>query len=268
MKHQIQSLISNGQTDQALAILSQNSSDALLLQARYNNGKKQYNMGLIEYNEWQRIQAQVNYAALELADGIKTTVINVQNNCIFINNVQAADKPGNEYDLFFQAFEAMERMNDRLNYPHSEVLVLAQLFHKYFGADFIAPVDELQSVKYTTNTEAYKESRKERIIQEFLTLKTEILSEFKTEVKGRKKETDWKEIWQIFKSSPTSEKWKALRQAIDNRIEAAIFTNAQRETWGQLSADIDGIADGFLWVSRFNRSYASDLSDFISQNIK
>jgi len=52
MKHKIQSLISNGQTDQALAVLSQNSSDALLLQARYNNGRKQYNMGMIEYSEW------------------------------------------------------------------------------------------------------------------------------------------------------------------------------------------------------------------------
>lgn len=266
MKNEIQILISNGQSENALSLLAEHSSDALLLQARYNNGKKQYNMGLIGFDEWQRIQAQINYGALELAGSIKTVV--VQNNYIFINNVQAYDRPGNEYDLFFQAFEAMERMGQRENYPESEVLILAQTFHKYFGAAFLEPVDELQSVKFKTNTQAYKESRKESIIRELLTLKDEILSEFKVEVKRRKKETDWKEIWDIFKSSPTIEKWQALRKAIDTRMSAAIFTDTQRTTWGELSADIDGIAEGFLWVSRFNRSFYADLNDFISENLK
>lgn len=71
MKEQIQQLIADGRTEEALALLAQHSSDALLLQARYNNGKKQYNMGLIEFSEWQRTQAQINYAALELSNSIK-----------------------------------------------------------------------------------------------------------------------------------------------------------------------------------------------------
>ncbi len=71
MKEQIQQLIAVGRTEDALALLAQQSSDALLLQARYNNGKKQYNMGLIEFSEWQRTQAQINYAALELANSAK-----------------------------------------------------------------------------------------------------------------------------------------------------------------------------------------------------
>ena len=40
MKEQIQQLIADGRTEEALALLAQHSSDALLLQARYNNGKK------------------------------------------------------------------------------------------------------------------------------------------------------------------------------------------------------------------------------------
>ena len=71
MKDQIQKLIAEGRTEEALALLAQFSSDALLLQARYSNGKKQYNMGLIEFSEWQRTQAQINYAALELANTVK-----------------------------------------------------------------------------------------------------------------------------------------------------------------------------------------------------
>lgn len=72
MKQQIQQLIAEGRTEEALALLAQQSSDALLLQARYNNGKKQYNMGLIEFSEWQRTQAQINYAALELSNSVKS----------------------------------------------------------------------------------------------------------------------------------------------------------------------------------------------------
>ncbi len=71
MKEQIQQLIAEGRTEEALALLAQHSSDAILLQARFNAGKKQYNMGLIEFSEWQRTQAQINYAALELASSVE-----------------------------------------------------------------------------------------------------------------------------------------------------------------------------------------------------
>lgn len=70
MKEQIQKHIANGRVEEALQLLVQSDSDAVLLQARYNNGKKQYNMGLIDFSEWQRIQNQVNYAILEMASKI------------------------------------------------------------------------------------------------------------------------------------------------------------------------------------------------------
>lgn len=66
MKEQIQQLIANGQTKDALLLLVQINGEALLLQAQYNNGEKQFNLGLIEFSEWQRIQARVNFAALEM----------------------------------------------------------------------------------------------------------------------------------------------------------------------------------------------------------
>lgn len=73
MREEIQQLIASGQTEAALErLVAQNATDAVLLQARYANGKKNYNMGLIPFDEWSRLQAQINYAALELAD--KATV--------------------------------------------------------------------------------------------------------------------------------------------------------------------------------------------------
>lgn len=67
MKEQIQQLIAAGQTKEALNLLVKLNPDALLLQAQYSNGEKQFNLGLIEFSEWGRIQARVNFAALEMA---------------------------------------------------------------------------------------------------------------------------------------------------------------------------------------------------------
>lgn len=66
MKEQIQQLIAAGQTKDALNLLVQMDPDALLLQAQYNNGEKQFNLGLIDFGDWGRIQARVNFAALEM----------------------------------------------------------------------------------------------------------------------------------------------------------------------------------------------------------
>lgn len=102
MKEQIQQLIAEGRTEEALALLAQHSSDALLLQARYNNGKKQYNMGLIEFSEWQRTQAQINYAALELSNSVKGGPVPVPApaNPVQVNPTTAPQPKAAEHSVF------------------------------------------------------------------------------------------------------------------------------------------------------------------------
>ncbi len=78
-REQIQSLIANNQTEDALALLAKSNGDALLLQAQYNSGKKNFNLGLIDFSEWQRIQARVNYGALEMA-GRTPMIVPANNN--------------------------------------------------------------------------------------------------------------------------------------------------------------------------------------------
>ncbi len=71
MREEIQQLIAEGRTEDALALLVKHNSEAVLLQARYNQAKKQQNMGMIDFGEWSRVQSQVNYAALEMAGQVK-----------------------------------------------------------------------------------------------------------------------------------------------------------------------------------------------------
>lgn len=70
MKDIIEQLIGEGQTADALNELVKYSSDGILLLARYNSGKKQYNMGIIGFDEWLRIQSGVNAGAMDLAETI------------------------------------------------------------------------------------------------------------------------------------------------------------------------------------------------------
>lgn len=62
----IRNLIAAGRLEEALDLLAQSNQDAILLKARHANGKRQYTMGLVDFSEWQRVQNQVAYAALEL----------------------------------------------------------------------------------------------------------------------------------------------------------------------------------------------------------
>ncbi len=68
MRNEIQKFISLGDTEKALELLATKfPNDATLLSAQYTSGKKQFNMNLIDYSDWQRIQSKVNYSVLELA---------------------------------------------------------------------------------------------------------------------------------------------------------------------------------------------------------
>lgn len=78
-REQIQSLIANNQTEDALVLLARSNGDALLLQAQYNSGKKNFNLGLIDFSEWQRIQARVNYGALEMAGRTPIIIVPADN---------------------------------------------------------------------------------------------------------------------------------------------------------------------------------------------
>lgn len=81
----IQNLIGLGQIQEALEELVKVDKDGVLLLSRYNAGKRQFNMGMIEFGEWSRIQSQISFAALELASKlpIQTQTMQVNININF-----------------------------------------------------------------------------------------------------------------------------------------------------------------------------------------
>lgn len=69
MKDKILQLISFGETQKALELLaSAQPKDAVLLQSQFANGQKQYNIGILDYSEWQKVQTKINMRLLQLLD--------------------------------------------------------------------------------------------------------------------------------------------------------------------------------------------------------
>ncbi len=116
MKEQILQLIGDGRTEDALALLAQATSEAILLQSRYSAGKKQYNMGLIEFSEWQRTQAQINYAALELANSLKENAPGAANT----NTAGSTGNPG-------QSGKTATQRTVFISYNHGDAEVARQV---------------------------------------------------------------------------------------------------------------------------------------------
>lgn len=76
----IQNLIASGNTEQALIELCKYTNDGALLLSRFNANKRQFNMGMLENDTYQRANTQINYAALELASKITPSVsVNITN---------------------------------------------------------------------------------------------------------------------------------------------------------------------------------------------
>ncbi|MBK8558051.1 MAG: toll/interleukin-1 receptor domain-containing protein [Lewinellaceae bacterium] len=75
MKAQIQQLIAAGKTEEALDLLSRYVDDAILLQAQFNAGKRQFNTGQIDNDDWQRIINGINFRAIEMAASVKDAAV-------------------------------------------------------------------------------------------------------------------------------------------------------------------------------------------------
>ena len=72
MEQQIEKLIGAGRLEEALDLLKQvDKQAALLLQAQYNEGRRQLDDGVIEPKEWRRISARLANSVLKTLQKIK-----------------------------------------------------------------------------------------------------------------------------------------------------------------------------------------------------
>lgn len=265
----IQQLIANNQTLDALTLLLQTNSDAQLLMARYNGGKKNFALGTIDFGEWQRIQAQVNYAVLELAPKTHVTINApfVQNNT-YITFLTNDDRPGNELALFNKIYRALEKMVEDQDYPLEEIETAVRTMHKYLPMDdYIDVLGDFKKDRYLQGTPPMKTKARREFAEMLLDTKRANLDVIRQAVTEVQTETTWQQAWAGLLENPTKNHWDQTRRLIDKRLTAGIFTDAQRSQWEDVAGDVDDIEDGMFWKIKFNRHLA-DLKHWVTSNLR
>lgn len=271
LKQEVQRLVADARTEQALALLAEHSSDALLLQARYNNGKKQYHMGLIEFTEWQRTQAQLNYAVMELADTIRQQPIVVHTHqSVNVYYIVPQEMPANNLAKFNRIFDGLKRMIQDRNYPLNEIQLAVGFLDEIFGEKlYVDELEKFQLRAYATNTDAYKTEQRRILVELLLSHEEELLIAIDTVVEQEQKTTPWKEAWNLFTKDPTHDRWTHIRDMFEKRLadKTLLFKAGQKKEFAVLADAIDAVPVSPLWKIK-TRTFIQRLQDWLVENMK
>lgn len=268
MKTRVQKLVADGRTEEAIEVLiGVGLSDATLLRARWSNAKKQYNMGLIDFGEWNRVQNQVNYATLEMAPSDTLVLVN-QTTFVYVNFLSGR-QPGNELGVCNQIFDALEKMERNREWPLADLVETARTLNDIFGMpDLLTAAEEFNSHIYQNNTTDYQQRKRETWAGALLSMKTTVLKAARQIVEKKETETAWQEAWALFLREPTVNRWKATFPLIDKRLTSPIFSPDLAFQWGELVAVANGVEEGFLWRFNFTNEVLPDLKRFVTENLR
>ncbi len=262
----IQHLVSIGKTEEALELLEQLTTDAVLLQSRYNGAKRQYSMGVIDSSEWSRTQAQINYAILELYRSKRPTIALVSQTVVF-NYFNFERKPGNDVGLVNNIFRTFHTMVDDLEYPEQDIVKGVEMLHEIFGLpELVSKVEAFKMSTYTKNTDAHKLTQRKALVSEILENEVEFKETIVEIVAEEQKKTGWKEAFKLLCDEPSPNRWKNTAGLISVRIQDPIFEITQMEKWAEIEADINAIGEGLFWKRKFEAKLA-DLKRFLQNNL-
>lgn len=266
----VQTLIGKGRLEDALSLMVDLRIDgAINLQSRFNVGKREFSLGMINFGDWARVQAQITNSALELTRMSKPVVVNVANQTTYnFITIVADERPGNELAMFNGIFRSLRKMKEDMNWPIEEIREVVHAMHRHIGMpDLVDAFEDFNKSSYMQNTTAYQTVKRSEFVDTLLGLEADILDAIKTIVSEKQNTTGWREAYDLFMQEPSPARWSNTCALIDLRLDSPLFSDAQREQWGALSADVNAIPEGFLWKHKFSL-IKSDIQSWVSKNMQ
>ena len=188
-------------------------------------------MGMIDFSEWSRTQAQINYAILELYAQKRPVVALVSQTVVF-NYFNFERQPGNDLGLVNKIFRTFKTMVEDLEYPEQDIVKGVEMLHDIFGLpELVAKVEQFKLSTYTKNTEAHKLNQRQKLVEEILAEEADFKATIAEIVAEEQKKTGWKEAFRLTCEEPSLNRWQNTAQLISERIQDAIFDNEQIEKW-------------------------------------
>lgn len=263
----IQILIANNNTAEALDALIELTSDAILLKSRFNGAKRQYQMGMITHDEWARTQNQINYAALEMYSLHQFTKISIVSQTVNLNYFNYERKPGNDVGLVNKIFRTFKAMAEDMEFGESEIVQGVKMLNEIFGLpELVSKTDVFKTEAYQKNTEAFKVQQRSILVAEILESEAEFKETIAEIVSEEQKNTGWKEAFALLCQEPTKNRWKNTANLISERLQDPIFDLSLIDKWADIEADINTINDGLLWRRKFEGKLP-DLKRFLQINL-
>jgi Effector-associated domain 11 len=266
IKSQIQELISLGNTEEALKLLEQLTSDAVLLQSRYNGAIKQYSMGIIDFSEWSRTQAQINYAALEMMNSVKDINPKPEPQLIQTTQPKTMNKLAQVNQIFLELGQDIDGLNFSKDIALGYIYALNTVFEMKMFSQY---ADPLTSSDWDSLLSAQRTERAQSVMTSLRALETKLKEKAKGFQEKMNTSVSVDESIQIFFDRPSIALWKNLSEQLSARFaDAALFGPGVQSAFNVWKQKLDGLTDGITFPMDFNFDHRSDFGSFLQANLK
>lgn len=269
MKEQIQKLIANGNTEGALELLLQcGMNDAVLLQSQFNSGKKNFNLGLVEHSEWQRIQSRITYSALELASKLP----NAQPTPTSFNSQPTHQQPvvmDNPLKRANRVFEEIQEDLDNFDYNIGKLHNYCAILDTCTNSQIFGNLMDFAKLSDWKNTTSSQRNEKVKAMLELvLSKKDSVIKRLKQFVQKSNNEVELGEALNLFRKKPNSDNWKLVYDLLFERFsDTTLFDPKVSQTWFKWDDKFSTLKTELDWGLEFKGSQDEvDIWDFIKVN--
>lgn len=261
MREQIRNLIAESNTEEALKMLASVNKNAILLQAQFNSGKKNFNMGLVEHSEWLRIQAKINFTALELVDELPNKIqqSNSKSETMNFNPLKEAKR----------IFEKVQEDLDTHDYVLNNLKAYCNILDQCLNSNTcIAFVDFATKANWNDKSNAEKKQDVKEALESLMSKKDKILAKLSQHVETKNNEEPLHETLRLFQETPNGKNWDKLFIALTKRFsDTTLFSTDVAKTWAGWKDKLANLKDDFDWSLSFkDTTLEQDLWNFIRIN--
>jgi hypothetical protein len=267
MKQEVKKLIAGGNLEKALELLVIVDPDVLLLQAQFNNGRKNFNMGLIEHSEWQRISARVTYAALEICNKMPDNVPATQpsHSTKQTDNNNSMDNPLKRAN---QVFKEIQDDLDNFDYNVTKLQGYCAILDKCTNSSIFHDGLKLGDLTDSNLLAPQTKERVKTVLELILSKKESVLNRLKQFVEKSNNEVEMSEALNLFKKKPNSENWKLVYNLLFDRFsDTTLFDPKVQAAWYGWDDKFKDLKTELDWGLDFkNTQDEIDLWEFIKVN--
>lgn len=266
----IREAIAKGKLEEALELFCESSQrEGLILLSQFNDAKRQYSLGMIDFSEWSRIRTKISAAVTALMDDLPkivnpTTLTHISN----LTQQVMSNIPGNELALFNDAFRRLEKMVEDHHAPIQDIIKIVKTFDSILGLpEMVGAAEDFQKTRHVSLLPADREKERLAFVKTLLSNKKDFIEAAEKILQMNESNLGWRDAWHLVETNPSPQNFEVADDAISDRLATALFPAEIFETWKELSQPVGEIPRDYLWRHTFVNYHLPDLRKFVQENL-